>query len=176
MTPKPAKANDRDVVLQVRKGDGWATVLEKNTAADGTYAFTVSQRTAGAYVYRVKKNAAEGRTTAYSPEVTITVGKPFVVTAKVKPAKIKVGKKTTISGTVSPRMSAAKDRSVQLQVKKGKSWKKVANSSTTAAGAYRFTVKPTKKKGTYSYRVLKQAAAEKKAAYSPVVKVKVVKR
>lgn len=175
VTPKPAKANDRDVVLQVRKGDGWATVLEKNTAADGTYAFTVSQRTAGAYVYRVKKNAAEGRTTAYSPEVTITVGKPFVVTAKVKPAKIKVGKKTTISGTVSPRMSAAKDRSVQLQVKKGKSWKKVANSSTTAAGAYRFTVKPTKK-GTYSYRVLKQAAAEKKAAYSPVVKVKVVKR
>ncbi len=170
VTPTVSRADDRDVVLQVKKGEGWATVLEKNTAADGSYAFTVPEPTAGTFVYRIKKNAADGHPTAYSPEVTITVVDGFVVTAKAVPAAIALGQSAKITGTVLPVQSSAADRKVQLQKKTGSTWTRVADGLTSAAGTYAFTLKPTAQ-GTVSYRVMKIATTKLKAASSPTVTV-----
>ncbi|GAA3610167.1 hypothetical protein [Microlunatus ginsengisoli] len=173
--PALDKAEDRDVELQVRRGDGWAPVLEKNTAADGSYSFTVPEPTAGTYVYRVKKNAAGRRSAAYSPELTVTVLKGFVVTAKVGPPAIDLGQATRISGTVVPVQASAADRTVQLQVRSGSTWSRVADGSTTATGTYAFSVRP-RAQGSYAYRVLKLGTGQLKAASSPTVTVEVTQQ
>ncbi len=171
VTPTVARADDRDVVLQVKKGDAWATVLEKNTASDGSYAFTVPEPTSGTFVYRVKKNGVDGHPTAYSPELTITVVKGFVVTAKASPAAVDLGQTAKITGSALPVQSAAADRKVQLQKRTGATWTRVADAVTSATGAYAFTVRPTTQ-GTVSYRVVKIATKQLKIAYSPIVSVK----
>lgn len=175
VTPTLSNADDRDVALQVKKGDAWTTVLEKDPAADEPYAFTVPQPTAGTYVYRVKKYAAARRSTAYSPEITITVLKGFVVTAKANPAAIDLGHTTKIVGTVTPAQSSPADRKVQLQTRSGSTWTKVVDGVTSASGAYSFTVKP-EPKGSVAYRVLKPATSTLKAAASSTVTVKVTRQ
>ena len=175
VTPTLSTADDRDVALQVKKGDAWTTVLEKDTAADGSYAFTVPQPTAGTYVYRVKKYAAGRRSTAYSPEITITVLKGFVVIAKASPAAIDLGQTTKIVGTVTPTQSSPTDRKVQLQSRSGSTWTKVADGVTSANGSYAFTVEP-RSEGSIAYRVLKPATSTLKAAASPPVTVKVTRQ
>ena len=175
VTPTLSDADDRDVVLQVQKGDSWVSVGEKNTAADGAYSFTVPQPSAGSYVYRVKKNSAGGRSAAYSPELTVTVLKGFVVTARANPAAVDLGKSTTINGSVAPTQSSAANRKVQLQIRSGTSWVKAADGVTSASGAYAFTVKP-RAEGSYAYRVLKLATSQLKAAASPTVTVKVTQQ
>jgi hypothetical protein len=135
----------------------------------------VPQPTQGTFVYRVKKLAAAGRSVAYSPSITVVVGQPFTVTAKAKAKTIKVGKKITISGRVAPRVSARKDRTVQLQVASGTTWKKVASTKTSASGRYSLTIK-AKRKGTYEYRVVKTSAGGRPAASSPTVAITVKPR
>ncbi len=174
VTPTLPTADDRDIALQVAHGDTWATVGEKNTAADGSYSFTLPQPKSGTYVYRVKKFAAGGRSTAYSAEITITVLNGFVVTAKTGSTDLDPGRTTTIAGTALPAQQARSDRAVQLQIKQGTTWARVADGATTAGGSYTFTVRPPADRTT-AYRVVKQATATLKAASSPPVMVTVSK-
>ena len=174
-TPVATKAVYRLVQLQRKTKDGWTKVDEQQTSSTGAYSFELTAGKAGKEVYRVYKVQSLGRSAAASAELTITVGttlQQFTVTAKAKPTKVRRGKKTTISGKVTPAMPVAAQRRIELQIKKGTAWKKVTTASTKASGAYAITVKPTKL-GKLSYRVVKLAAAGRQNAYSPPVKITV---
>lgn len=82
------------------------------------------------------------------------------------------GEPTTISGRLRP---AAK-RAVQLQVKVGARWRKIAATTSTKQGAFRFTAKP---RATSAYRVFAPKVtkgAKRAAATSRTLTVTVAKQ
>lgn len=173
--PVPSRAWERTVELQRKIGSRWEAVETQQTSGSGRFDFDLkAEEKVATEQYRVRKLPTAGRQEALSPVVTVkvqtTVIPTYTVTAKAKPTKIKVRQRSTISGVLAPVPAAAGDRAVQLQLKRGSSWRKVASTTAKASGIYSFRVKPTKK-GTYAYRVVKPATDGARTAYSSTVKV-----
>ena len=173
--PAQAAAKDRFVDLQVKSGSTWKTVASGQTTASGTFRLTTKPAKEGTHSYRVTKRATAGLPAASSPPVPVRVVAQFAVTATVSPPAITLGQRATISGKVTPPPARPGDRRVELQVRSGSSWRRVATGETRASGGYAFSVKPMST-GVHTYRVVKPATPGKRAAVSPPVTVKVKRR
>ena len=171
ISPVPDTAYERTVQLQEKVGQDWKVIDTQQTSSNGRFNFGLTGTTKGSHTYRVWKIATSGRTAAVSAPVTVTVG-GFAVTVKASPTSVDLGTSVTFTGTALPAQTAAADRTLDLQVKSGSTWKVVATGRTTTTGAYTLTTKPTKE-GTFNYRVTKRPTDDLPAASSPTVTVKV---
>ena len=174
ISPVPDIAYERTVQLQEKVGQDWKVIDTQQTSSNGRFDFGLTGTTKGSHTYRVWKIATSGRTAAVSAPVTVTVG-GFAVTVKASPTSVDLGTSVTFTGTALPAQTAAADRTLDLQVKSGSTWKVVATGRTTTTGAYTLTTKPTEE-GTFNYRVTKRPTDDLPAASSPTVSVKVTRQ
>lgn len=168
----PAKAADRAVVLEAKKGTTWKQVVTTRADASGAYRFNVQQNTVGVFAFRVRKPASNGLLQGVSPTVTLTVRQPFKVTISA-PSRVKKGKKLVLSGKVTPKPQSESSRSLIVQLKSGTKWRTLADATTAASGQYRIEL-VFKSVGSRTLRVVKTAADGLRQRASSSVKVKVV--
>lgn len=139
----------RPVVLQRKSGSKWKTVSTGKTSATGTFTLTGST-TGSSVTVRVlaKKIKIKGKT---YKQITTKSKKISTVAQSLKlslPSSLTAGKPVSAVLTAKP---ARTGRPVQVQVKSGSTWKKVADGKQKSTGKATIAVTPAKA-GTFTYR------------------------
>ncbi len=122
---------------QLNPGQSCELTLTAGTAAPGSGTLTVTGPNG------VQTVALHGQPPAPPPPVTPKL------TVKLSHSRVRRGRSTTLSGTVSPYKSGT---FVELQQRHGKSWRSVAKAELRLSGRFSFTIR-AHSKGKFSYRV-----------------------
>ncbi len=129
----------------VGKG-GWQTVATKKVPKTGLLVFSYAPAKSG--TFRVDLPASGARKAARSAVLTTKVR----AAVSVKSAIVAfTGQKVRLEGTVSPARKGVK---VVRQRLVGGAWETFGVTYTNRKGNYRFSVTPTVKNGSYTYRVV----------------------
>jgi hypothetical protein len=129
----------------VGKG-GWRDVASKRVPATGQVVFSYAPRRSSAM--RVAVTAAGARKAARS----VTLATRVRAAVSVKSAVIAfTGQKVRLAGTVAPGRKGVKV--MRQRLVEGR-WETFGRTRTKADGGYRFSVIPTVRNGSYTYRVV----------------------
>ncbi len=162
------------VFLQVKTPTAadFSPLTEVDTAADGSFTFTVTGATAGA-VYRAVSEGVTGPP-VIMPTIASTERATATLTLKLSATAIKLGKSVTAKGILKPVSLAGTKVKITVQRKVGTKWVKVKVVSrlTSPTGAYSWKFKPAKR-GTYRFRTSLAATTLHTAAKTPFRALKV---
>jgi formate-dependent nitrite reductase cytochrome c552 subunit len=151
-------------------GGGSPSVSTVTAAANGTFAFMVTQTAETAYQVQWLRS---GDARTYLTSATVTVAKALYAsktTIKKSASEIKLGKSVTISGTVTSDVPAT--GTVKLQRRKGSGSWKSTTITLDASGNYKKKYTPGST-GTWYYKTTYNGSADVSTSKSGEVKVKV---
>lgn len=142
----------RPASLQFQEGSTWVDLASGITLFDGTFEFTTQARDKDT-TYRVQgpevvDSDLPEETTSTVQVVTLPQSGTLSLATKAE-----IGAKVDARATFSP---VRENRPVELQVKDGSNWKKVASGRQDATGSATFSI-PTNKAGKFSYQVVAKA-------------------
>jgi len=117
--------------------------------------------------------ASSGPVTVVTRGGSAVCAEPFIVTAKaslaatVRPARLRLRDRVTVSGTLTPVTAIRSSVRVAVQRRRGGGWKTVATAvrTTSAAGGFSWTYRPSRR-GVYRFAASVAAAPEHTAARS----------
>jgi len=144
-----------------------------STATDGSFSYTVTSATAGAF-YRAVSQGIAG-VPVISPAMASTEPVKATLTLKLSSASIKLHKSVTARGVLGPASLRGLSVKLTAQRKVGAKWVKAATKTkATAAGTGAFSWKYTPaKRGSYRLFATLAKTAQHTAAKSPVRSFKV---
>jgi spore germination protein YaaH len=143
---KPSEGGTADLQMNPVGKGGWQTVASDQVPATGQVVFSYAPTRSGAF--RVSLPASGGRKAARSAVLTTKVR----AAVSVKSAVVAItGQKVRLQGRVSPARKGVK---VLRQRLVDGAWDTFGVAYTNRKGNYRFSVTPTVKNGSYTYRVV----------------------
>ncbi|HNL52146.1 MAG: glycosyl hydrolase family 18 protein [Candidatus Nanopelagicales bacterium] len=137
---------------------GWRTVARKNLPKSGQVVFSHAVKKSGKF--RIAVSSTGTRKAARSMVVKTKVRAAVRVNSSIVAF---TGQPVRLSGTVTP---AAKGVKVVRQRLVDGTWMTLGQARTRADGSYRFSVTPTVKNGSYTYRVVSEPFDGYAAGYS----------
>ncbi|MBK6762650.1 MAG: hypothetical protein IPG68_04940 [Micrococcales bacterium] len=140
---------------------GWRTVARKQVPKSGQVVFSHSPKRSSAF--RVKVSATGTRKAARSMVVRTKVRAAVSVNSSIVAF---TGQRVRLTGVVSPGRKGV--RVVRQRLVDG-GWVTFGNARTRSDGSYRFSVTPTVKNGSYTYRVVSAPFAGFAKGYSSTV-------
>lgn len=149
----------------------WKSVASRTTGTSGTVSASVKPTGRGhfrlAYAGRTGTDTAAPLRSAVSASRFVQVN--AVVTAKASTTSIRLGSTVKVTGKAVPAETGTR---VSLQRWNGTAWVTVGSARQNSTGAVSLSVKPTAR-GSYSYRLFKNATTRIGAAASPTLRIRV---
>jgi spore germination protein YaaH len=157
----PIAGEDWSLYWRNADSSTWTRVAGGRTVANGRFAID-RKPTRNGY-WKVWAGGSWSRLSAWTAENRTLVR--TAVSASFTDSTVRYGHTATLKGSIGPAVAGLR---AERQVYRGGAWETVGATTTTTAGTYAFTFRPTQKV-TYKYRVRITGSTWRADGYSPTI-------